>query len=53
MARKSTMDLSMLADTDVKGCVFALRVVGEKIVAAVNSAVRYSLMHYLLQVTFL
>lgn len=35
----SSLQLSMVASTDVKGCVYALTVVGDTVVAAVNSAV--------------
>jgi DNA damage-binding protein 1 len=39
MTRTSTLELSMLASAEVNGCVFALSIVGNKIAAAVNSAV--------------
>lgn len=35
----SSLQLSMVASADVKGCVYALTVVGDTVVAAVNSAV--------------
>lgn len=40
VTRMPCLELSMLASTEVKGCVFALSTVEDKIVAAVNSAVR-------------
>jgi hypothetical protein len=36
---KPSLNLLMLTSTEVKGCVYALSVVGHNIVAAVNSAV--------------
>ncbi|KAF9463019.1 CPSF A subunit region-domain-containing protein [Collybia nuda] len=39
-SKSSSLQLSMVASTDVKGCVYALTIVGDLVVAAVNSAVR-------------
>jgi len=38
-SKVSTLELSMLASARVKGCVFSLKIVNKKIVAAVNSSV--------------
>ena len=38
-SKLSSLELSMLTFADVKGCVYSLKVVEDKIVAAVNSSV--------------
>lgn len=38
-SKSSALELSMLTFADVKGCVYSLKVVEDKIVAAVNSSV--------------
>jgi len=38
--QNSTVELSLLASAEVKGCVYALRMVKGKIIAAINSSVR-------------
>lgn len=39
-SRVSTLELSLIASTTVEGCVYALKIVQDRIVAAVNSTVR-------------
>lgn len=44
--QQSTMQISVLASEEVNGCVYAVTVVGDLIAAAVNSAVRLIVVHY-------
>jgi len=41
VSRTSTLEISVVASAEVKGCVYALQNVDGKLVAAVNSSVRY------------
>lgn len=44
-SKSSSLELSMLTFADVKGCVYSLKVVEDKIVAAVNSSVSKTVQH--------